>query len=83
MPSVRRCIQASKENTGEALWKMKAAKEAGEEYYDPTREDNIRREKRDKISTLGRAPQRPNCRVGHSTDMGGKFVFKGLGPSDW
>ena len=24
-----------------ALWKMKAAKEAGEEYYDPTREDNI------------------------------------------
>ena len=24
-----------------ALWKMKAAKDAGEEYYDPTREDNI------------------------------------------
>ena len=24
-----------------ALWKMKAAKEAGEEYYDPKREDNI------------------------------------------
>ena len=25
----------------EALWKMKAAKNAGEEYYDPKREDNI------------------------------------------
>ena len=25
-----------------ALWTMKAAKEAGEEYYDPTREDNIK-----------------------------------------
>ena len=24
-----------------ALWKMKAAQDAGEEYYDPTREDNI------------------------------------------
>ena len=24
-----------------ALWKMKAAKDAGEKYYDPTREDNI------------------------------------------
>ena len=25
----------------EALWKKKAAKDAGEEYYDPAREDNI------------------------------------------
>ena len=25
-----------------ALWKMKAAKDAGEEYYDPERDDNIR-----------------------------------------
>ena len=25
-----------------ALWKMKAAKDAGEEYNDPTREDNIK-----------------------------------------
>ena len=24
-----------------ALWKMKAAKDAGEEYHDPTREENI------------------------------------------
>ena len=26
-----------------ALWKMKAAKDAGEEYYDPGRKDNILR----------------------------------------
>ena len=25
----------------QALWKMKAAKDTGEEYYDPMREDNI------------------------------------------
>ena len=25
-----------------ALWKMKAAKDAGEEYYDPSREVSIR-----------------------------------------
>ena len=25
----------------EALWKMKAAKDGGEEHYDPEREDNI------------------------------------------
>ena len=28
-----------------ALLKMKAAKKAGEEYYDTTREDNIKRKK--------------------------------------
>ena len=30
-----------------ALWKMKAAKEVGEEYYDPTREGNIRGRRQD------------------------------------
>ena len=47
-----------------ALWKMKAAKDAGEENNDPEREDNILRKKQDTISTLGRAPQRPNCGTG-------------------
>ena len=67
MPSVRRCIKASKEKIWEelyfsykeisravgvrkpqeaqkarALWKMKAAKDAGEEYCDPTREEGIK-----------------------------------------
>ena len=35
---VRKPQEAQKAN---ALWKMKAAKDAGEEYYDPEREDNI------------------------------------------
>ena len=30
-----------KSQNARALWKMNAAKDAGEEYYDPTREDNI------------------------------------------
>ena len=47
-----------------ALWKMKAAKDAGEEYYDPEREDNILVRKQDTISTLGGAPQRSDCGTG-------------------
>ena len=35
---VKKPLEAQKEK---ALWKMKAAKDAGEEYYDPEREDNI------------------------------------------
>ena len=33
-----------------ALWKMKAAKDAGEEYYDSAREDNIRRRNETKLA---------------------------------
>ena len=48
-----------------ALWKMKAAEDAGEEFCDPVREDKQHRgEKRDTISTLGRAPQRSDCGTG-------------------
>ena len=38
-----------------ALWKMKAAKDAGEEHYDPTREDNILGKKQNKKSNLGKS----------------------------
>ena len=52
-----------------ALWKMKAAKDGGAEYYDPTREDNIRGRNetrlalweehlKDPIAVLDKAP---NC----------------------
>ena len=64
-----------------ALWKMKAAKDAGEEYYDPTREENIFGKKQDKISILGRAPQRSDCGVGQGFEMCCKFVLESLGPS--
>ena len=58
-----------------ALWKMKAAKDAGEEYQ-PMREEGIKGRKRDKISTLGRTPLRPNWCVGQSSEMGGKLVLE-------
>ena len=68
LPSIY--VEASKDKIGEGFKEksegcakfrmpaggpMKAAKDVGEEYYDPAREDRIR-EKQDKISILGRAP---------------------------
>ena len=41
-----------------ALWKMKAANDAGEEYDDTDRKDNILRRNRTRLALLGRAPQR-------------------------
>ena len=59
---VKKPKEAQKAN---ALWKMKAAKYAGEEHDDPKREeDNIPEKKRDKIGTLGSAPQRSNYGAG-------------------
>ena len=63
-----------------ALWKMKAAKDAGEEYYDPRREDNIQ----------GRSETRSALWEEHlkdpivALDKALKCVeifFRGLGPS--
>ena len=47
MPSARRwktCMSLAKKEAQKtkALWKIKAAKDAGEEYFDSTREDNIK-----------------------------------------
>ena len=47
-----------------AVWKMKATKDAGEEYYDPEREDNILRRNKTRSALLGRAPQRFDCGTG-------------------
>ena len=38
-----------------ALWKMKTAKDAGEEYYDPTREEGIKEHLKDPIVALDKA----------------------------
>ena len=54
-----------------ALWKMKAAEEAGEEYYDPTREDNIQGRNRTRL-----APQRSNCGAGQSPEVCEQFVLE-------
>ena len=66
-----------------ALWKMKPGKDAGEEYFDPTRQDNIR----------GRIETRLALWEGHlkdpivALDKPLKCVWKirigGLGPSAW
>ena len=62
---------------------MKAAKDAGEDdSYDPTREDNIQDNilgrNTDKVSTLGRAPQRPDRGTGQCFEVCGEFVLEGL-----
>ena len=38
---LQRNEQPQEAQKAKALWKVKAAKDAGEEYYDPTRDDNI------------------------------------------
>ena len=54
---------------------MKAAKDAGEEHCDPTRGKQHPEEKRDKISTLERAPLRSESHA-----VCGEFGLEGLGP---
>ena len=53
-----------KAQKAKALWKMKAAEDAGEEYCDPERVDNILARTKDTICTLGRASQRSDCGTG-------------------
>ena len=62
--------------TAEAHWKMKAAKEAGEEYYDPTREDNIKGRNETRSALLGRTPQKSHCCVGPSPKVCGKLAVE-------
>ena len=42
-----------------ALWKMKAAEEAGEEYYDPTREHNIKGRNETRLALWEEHPKDP------------------------
>ena len=108
-PSVRRCVEASKEKTGErctrptkkfgravggvkkpqetqkakALWKMKAAKEAGEEYYDPTHEDDMRGRNETRLALWEEHLKDPFVALDTAPEMCRKFVPEGLRPSDW
>ena len=43
-----------------ARWKMKAARNSGDDFHDPESKDNILGRNKDATGTLGRAPQRPN-----------------------
>ena len=58
-----------------ALWKMKVAKDAGEEYDDPEREDNILGRNNTRLALLGRTSQR-SPKFGE-TDLGGLLALLG------
>ena len=59
-----------------ARWKMKAAKDAGEEYYDHHACRQHPGKKQDTISTLGGAPRRSNCCVGETPKVRGRSVLR-------
>ena len=53
---VKKPLEAQKATT---LWNMKAAKGAGEEYYDPVREDNINGRNETRIALWEEHPKDP------------------------
>ena len=57
-----------------ALWKMKAARDNGEDFYDPERKDNIWGRNRTRLE-LESAPQTPNCGTGQSLEVSRKAVL--------
>ena len=52
-----------------ALWKMKAAKDAGEEYYDPKREDNILVRNKPRSALWEEHPRRSDRGTGQSSEV--------------
>ena len=52
------------------------SKEAGEEYHDTTREDNIRGRSETRLALWGVHLKDPNWRAGQSPDVCGKSVLK-------
>ena len=63
-----------------ALWKMKAAKEAGEEYYDPTRKDNILGRNETRLAPWGEHLKDPIIALDKALKCV-KIGIRGLGPS--
>ena len=58
---------------------MKAAKDAGEEYYDPERKDNIMERNKTRLE-LWEEPQRPDRDTGQSSEVCGESVLESFGP---
>ena len=54
-------------------WNSKAG---SEEYYDPTREDNIKGRNETILALWEKTPQKSNCCVGHSPEVCGKLVLE-------
>ena len=55
-----RAVGVKKPQEAQALWQMKAAKDAGVEYYDPSREDNILWRNKAKLALLEEHLRDPN-----------------------
>ena len=62
------------------LWKMKAAKE---EYYDPTREENILGRNKTRLALWEEHLKDPSRGAGQNPEVCGKFVLEDLGPNAW
>ena len=58
----------SESQKAKAFWAMKAAKDREEEYCDPARKDHILGRRKTRLERVGRAPQRPNHCLGHSSE---------------
>ena len=65
----------------EALGKMKAAKDAGEEYYGVTREDNILGRNRTRLALWEEHLKDPIVALDKALKCVEKSVLEGLGPS--
>ena len=59
-----------------ALWKMKAAKDAGEEYYDPTSDGNIRGRNETRIALSEEHLKYPIVALAKALKVFGKFVLE-------
>ena len=59
-----------------AFCKMNAARDSGDDFYDPERKDQRFGKKQNTTGIVGRAPQRPNCGTGQSFELCGKSVSR-------
>ena len=66
-----------------ALWTMKAAKDAGEEYHDPTREDNIMRRKKARLALWEEHLKDPIVALDKDLKCVWKIRTRDLGRSAW
>ena len=64
-----------------ALWKMKAAKAAGEEYYDPTREVGIKGRNETIIAFCEEHLKDPSVALDKARESEWKISIEGFGPS--
>ena len=60
-----------------AIWKMKAAKDGRDDFYDPDRKDNILVRNKTRLE-LGRAPQGPDRGTGQSSESVWRIRARGF-----